>query len=434
MRLPRHLLACLALVLFATASTCAAERSEFTLANGLRVRLVPGRADKKVVVLLGVRAGFFDEPPGVPHLAHVTEHLAVFDLKPGSDETKAVGKWYAAGQANAETLADFMYFDLLITPEELPRALSVQAARLAGAQFADATLKREIPRTLQEVEALERSPTGGTGKFAWCPFVQAALHAQTNVPLKAKTRTITVDKVRAFHGRTFRPDRAILYVIGEFEPAAARKVIEAAFTPIVTPAQPPSPRPLPKAGTQTVTWDVTTTHLLLAWTVPPASHADHAALTLASFTLMNCLFRDREIAALAQVPLVDNDVEGLFLVNLQAKPGADLNTLQAKIEDRVARLSKADGFGDAELHLARAEFVRAMKPMNLDGVSLPARVPKAVAMANLEIRKMGWELVWGDLTAYVKRVEALDAGAVRAAVARHLGPKNAVVVRLMPAK
>ena len=434
MQWPRLLMASLCLVLSGTSSAMPAERSEFTLANGLRVRFVPGRADKKVVVLLGVRAGFFDEPAGVPHLAHVTEHITVFDLKAESDEDKAVARWYAANQANAETLADFMYFDLLVPQDELAQALRVQAARLAGADFPEAILKREIPRTLLEVESLERSATGGTSKFAWAPFVQAALYGGVDVPLKAMTRDITVKQVRDFHQRTFRPDRAIVYVIGEFEPLAARKAVEAAFAPIAKPARDPAPRPQPKAGRQTVTWDVATTHLLLGWPVPRADHADHAALTVAAPSLMYRLLLDKDIAALVQTPLVDNDVEGLFLVNLQAKPGADLNTLQAKIVDQIAGLSNAESFTDAEFRQAKAGFAHMLKPMNLDGVPIPAHIPRAVAMANMEVRRMGWELGWGDLAAYAKRVEDLEATVVRAAVARHLKPAKAVVVRLQPPK
>ena len=98
--------------------------TDFTLPNGLRVRLVPVAGEKKVAVLLGVRAGFFDEPAGLPHLAHVTEHLVVFGAPPGSDEGKAAARWYEAGKANAETLPGFMYFDLYVEPTELDAALA----------------------------------------------------------------------------------------------------------------------------------------------------------------------------------------------------------------------------------------------------------------------------------------------------------------------
>src|SRR5690349_11206638 len=83
-----------------------------TLPNGMRVHLVPLGGEKEVAVVLAVRAGAFAEPPGRPHLAHVTEHMVVFGAPSETDEGKAVARWFAGGKANAETLADWMYFDL----------------------------------------------------------------------------------------------------------------------------------------------------------------------------------------------------------------------------------------------------------------------------------------------------------------------------------
>jgi predicted Zn-dependent peptidase len=432
MRLSSVLWICILTSLLAGSPSPAQNRSEFVLANGLRVRLVPGHTDKKVAVLLGVRAGFFDEPANVPHVAHVTEHLTVFDLAPGSEEAKGVERWYKAGQANAETLADFMYFDLEVGVEELPLALRVQAARLAGLAFSEATLAREIPRTLQEIEFLEGPNSGGTAKFAYAPFVQAVLHGQKTIPIKAKTREISLQMVRDFQKRTFRPDRAVLVVIGDFDSPATRKAVENVFGAIPKPNAPPAPRAEPKPGTLAVQWDVRTTHVLIAWKAPPASHPDHAALTLASFALMTRLYADKEIGALVKSPQVINDIEGFFVVNLQANPDANLDTVRAKLLDRVKGLSKQRGMGVFELSQLLKMVTQATRPPSLEGTPLPANVTKLMAMTNMELRLMGWELVWGDLAAYAKRLGTLDANAVRSAITRHLDPEKATIVILKP--
>jgi zinc protease len=407
---------------------------QFTLANGLRVRLVPAHDEPKVVVLLGVRAGFFDEPAGVPHVAHVTEHLVVFGARPGSEEQKAVARWYAAGQANAETLADFMYFDLHVPPEELDLALRVQAGRLAGAQLSRETLGQEIPRTLAEIDFLERSEVGGTGKFAFCPFVQAAFHGATDARLKARTRAMTREQVQTLYERTFRADRASLYIIGDLKPAEARKAVEAAFRAV--PKQSTTAleaRARPKSGTRTVRWDATTRHLVLGWPAPASSDPDHRALTLASFVLMQRLYMDTEIAPLAKMPFVSNEVEGFFLVNVQAKPSADIDALKDLLLKKVTRLASPEGLGDADLAQARLVFAQLTQPVNLDAVPLPPNVSKMMARANIELQKMMREAVWGDLPGYAKRVAALDAAGVRAALRRHLGAEGAVIVRIEPA-
>lgn len=37
-------------------------------------------------MLLRVRAGILEEPKGLPHLAHITEHLTVFDVALGNEK------------------------------------------------------------------------------------------------------------------------------------------------------------------------------------------------------------------------------------------------------------------------------------------------------------------------------------------------------------
>lgn len=205
--------------------------TEYTLANGLRVRLVPHSGEDQAIVLLGVRAGILEEPAGLPHLAHVTEHLTVFDVALGGE--KLAPEWLRKNKSNGETLPDLMYFDLDVAPGDVDEALRVQASRLEGAEFSRETLLREIPRTLSEMDFVERSEFPVAGKFALVPFVQAALHGRTDVPIRVQTHKITVDDVRRFHERTFRPDRAMVVVVGEFDLAAACKSIETHFGGLV---------------------------------------------------------------------------------------------------------------------------------------------------------------------------------------------------------
>ena len=273
--------------------------TEYKLDNGLRVRLAPGPGDKRAIVLLGVKAGIIEEPPGVPHIAHVTEHLTVFDVAAG--EEKLAREWFQQNNSNGETLANFMYFDLHVASQDVEQALRVQAARLGAVEFSRETLLREIPRTLSEVDFVERSPFPVAGKFALVPFVQAALHGRTEVPIRAQTHKITVDDVQAFHARTFRPDQAMVVMVGEFDPAAARKSIDAHFGPLENTATPPASRAAPQPDERVATWDVSTRHLMIAWPVPPAEHEDHPALTLASLAVMERLTTDAGTRALGDM-------------------------------------------------------------------------------------------------------------------------------------
>ena len=74
-------------------------------------------------------------------------------------------------------------------------ALRVQAGRLAGGDFTAELLAREVPRTLGEIDVVERNAFGGTAKFALAPFTQVALHNRPDAaPIRARTRALTLDQ------------------------------------------------------------------------------------------------------------------------------------------------------------------------------------------------------------------------------------------------
>ena len=419
----------ISLLLAAAAHARADEPTEYTLDNGLRVRLAPLVGDKQVMVLLFARAGFLEEPAGRPHLAHVTEHLTVFDLPPA--EAKAVQGWYKTGMANGETLADVMYFDLSVPPDEVDIALKVQAARLSAVEFKQATLEREIPRTLQEVEFVERSKFAAAGKFALAPFVQAAVHGKTDQPLRARTKKLNIEDVAAFHQRTFRPDRAAVVVVGEFDPAAVKKMIDAAFGKIDRPKAAPAARPALKSGDSTADWDVSTRHLFVAWPIPAATHADHPPLTLATLALMESLMFDgpfnKQGTAFPQL----NDTEGLFLLGVQAKSDADLDGVKTTVFDKVAALAKPAAWTKADVERLRKQLGRKlMFDTDLDKITLPPRVTKTMARAQMELQRMTKTLAWGDLDAYRKRLDEVTGEQIATAVDKHLTAKGAAVVRV----
>ena len=118
-----------------------------------------------------------------------------------------------------------MYFDLQVEAGDLEPALRVQAIRLAR-RFYQIRLKVRFPNTLG-AERVEMSEAFGTAKFAFSVFVQSAFHGQGDVPIKQRTRTITVNDVQRFHAATFRPERCICVLAARC--GSARKSIEDAF-------------------------------------------------------------------------------------------------------------------------------------------------------------------------------------------------------------
>ncbi len=61
-----------------------------------------------------------------------------------------------------------------------------------------------------------------------------------------------------------------------------------------------------------------------------------------------------------------------------------------------------------------------------------ARTSPPTVRWNVELQRMARGVVWGDLDAYTRRVEAPDGGEVRDAVARLLDPGRAILLCIEP--
>ncbi len=420
---------CLAgvLIVCGSARAPAENATSFTLANGLHVRLVPEHDPGNMSVLLAVRAGMLNERRGESHLAHVTEHATVFDLGDPS-LAQTVNDWFPQGRANAETLGEFMYFDLHGKRADLPTALAIDAARLGGMNYTAATLEREIPRALSEVDHLRQVP-GGMGKFALIPFTQAALFGQTRVPLYQRTKTIGVDDVRGFHDRCFGVESARLVVIGDFDVAQTRRDVENRFATSAKAKAPPPPRPAIAPGKRRVHWDVSARHWFIVWQLPALDEADYAALYLGGRLLQERLFNSPDRAA--SRPLVQTDFDRMLVVGCEASAANSFETLPKRILGEVDRLGQPGALDETTLRSFCDQLERFQKT-DLGSVPLPAGMTRTMGRTNIELQRLTVEMVAGDFDEFLAKLRTVSATAVQAAISKRLSADRACIVEVVP--
>ena len=279
-----------------------------------------------------------------------------------------------------------------------------------------------------------RSPrNSGRGNSPASAFVQAALHGQVDVPIKEKTRTISVEDVQRFHAVTFRPDQAVLCIVGNFDAVQTCKRIEKFFGMIRKPKDAfVSPQLRQDKKQLTAHWDASTRHLFLAWSTLPASSPEHAALSVAADLLTTHLSMDHDLSRWAKMPLATCDVEGMFLVSIQVKKGVDIEEVRDKLLNMVAQLSKVDGTSDDQSGTARQRITQGLHPGGLSRFFSGLRGSQLIDRTNEELQRISKVFAYGDLKAYSDRVEAVSGRGVREAVGHHLTPQKAVVVRVEP--
>lgn len=138
---------------------------QITLANGVRLRTLPGPSPATAVVAVHVRSGFRTEPEGLPGLAHLFEHM-LFERAAGSADDSflaALGK--VGGYAAAHTRHDYTEFFDIIPRGYLDHVLELEGNRfLAEPPGADAIYNQ---LKVINAEILEVTRSAAVGGFPW---------------------------------------------------------------------------------------------------------------------------------------------------------------------------------------------------------------------------------------------------------------------------
>lgn len=237
------------LLLCALLGGSAAAEDIYTLDNGLRVVLhrMPGTGT--VSGRLTFFAGSADEADESEYgMAHLLEHLLV---KSPSSNGKGPVKYQVedqGGDINAFTSKDITCYTIDLPAEaalQLPGWLVDQPA---NALFLPEELDEEKEIVAEEInQSLDRpnSLLSDTALAAFWgadhPFAHPILGTAKSV------RGVLPERLRAFHNRLYRPDNAVLIIVGDFEPAAMNHAIQEQAGAWKRPQQPLPARVIPPA-------------------------------------------------------------------------------------------------------------------------------------------------------------------------------------------
>ncbi|MFE0810014.1 M16 family metallopeptidase [Streptomyces sp. NPDC058848] len=210
----------------------------------LTVEEVPGRG--LVAVALTVRAGGDDDPPGRHGTAHLVEHL-MFPRGAGDDSGHVALVEEAGGMCNAETHRDHTVFHTVAPADALPGILALEARRLRRFAPAPATVRSENAVVAEEIRAAD------AGTRLW-DTVLAAVHpgARDAYGTVAELREVTAAQAAAFFRRHYRPERAVLTVVGDVDAGRTAELVAREFDgwappPDAAPDPAGHPAPVPSA-------------------------------------------------------------------------------------------------------------------------------------------------------------------------------------------
>ncbi len=228
---------------FARSPSC--ERVErYTLKNGLEVVLLPDRGLPHVALVSSVHAGARHDPPGYEGLAHYVEHLT-FREALGLGKVDELYKEAGATRVNAFTRLDTTDYVAQLPRAQLERGLWIEARRLAVGLdvLTPSQVAEEHQVVLREHELRFGSSLGLEMLTATFLQFYPAGHPyhELRTQTEASVGALTLEDARWFFARYYRPDRIRLTLVGDFDTASAKALIEKYFAAL-------APRPLPRAS------------------------------------------------------------------------------------------------------------------------------------------------------------------------------------------
>jgi zinc protease len=234
---PRAVLVLASLSLASLAVAAAAEGmhtshrvSQFKLANGLQVLVIPDHRAPVVTQMIWYKVGAADEPPGSSGIAHFLEHL----MFKGTDQirTGQFSKIIArnGGEDNAFTNHDVTAYFQRVAKDRLPLVMEMEADRMANLRLSEEDVATERKVILEERRTRVDNDPGSILQEQ----MMAALYSNHpyGIPIigwEHEIRALDRADALSFYERFYAPDNAILVVAGDVEPEEVRQLAEQTF-------------------------------------------------------------------------------------------------------------------------------------------------------------------------------------------------------------
>lgn len=193
------------------------EYCEHTLPGGLTLITHVDRTTPMVALNMLYRVGARNESPDRTGFAHLFEHLMFSGTRRFPDYDAEVNGM--GGESNAFTNNDFTNYYLTVPADGLELALQLELDRMTGLDVSQRAL--DVQRQVVTEEYKQRylnQPYGDVWMLlrGLCYKVHPYRWATIGADIR-HVQEATLDDVRAFHARHYRPDNAILAVCGNFD-------------------------------------------------------------------------------------------------------------------------------------------------------------------------------------------------------------------------
>jgi len=327
---------------------------QFTLPNGLRVVLSQDNVIPVVSIAVYYDVGSRNEKEGRTGFAHLFEHM----MFQGSENVpKAAHFQYifnAGGTMNGTTSTERTNYFETLPANYLPLAFWLESDRMRSLKVTQENLDNQR-NAVQEEKRL---------RYDNQPYVNAFLrmnelifsnqaNAHSTIGSMEDLDAATIEDVQEFFRIYYAPNNAVLTVVGDFDNAQARDLIEKYFGNIPPQQTPP---PVDVSESDHVAIKNETYHdplapapaFVLGWKIPARRTKDFYALSLAGSLLFDgdsSRLYQKFVKGDESVVSIEGGVDerrgpSAFYIFALPKPGEEVSNIQEKIFGEIKSLAK----------------------------------------------------------------------------------------------
>ncbi len=341
---------------------------KYTLPNGLEVILHEDHTIPVVSVNIWYKVGSKDEETGRTGFAHLFEHL-MFQGSKNHDSEYFAPLESVGASINGSTNTDRTNYFESLPSNGLERALWLEADRMGFLLPALTQEKLDNQREVVKNERRQRVDNVPYGmsyeKMLEAIYPPDHPYHHSVIGSMADLSAASLSDVQNFFRTYYAPNNASLVIVGDFDPAEAKALVEKYFGPI--PRGPEVKPPAPSVPTLdapkhvTMTDKVALARVQLSWPTVPAGHPDEPALDVLASVLggldkENRLYRalqfDKQLATRVSASHPTQQLAGTFDVDLTAAPGQELDEIVAIADREIERL-KSEGPTDSDVSKAQ---------------------------------------------------------------------------------
>ncbi|MCP6760942.1 MAG: insulinase family protein [Fischerella sp. CENA71] len=402
------------------------------LENGLIVLTKEVHSAPVVSVQVWYEVGSRNEQAGVNGIAHQLEHMM---FKGTKDRPVQFGRLFSAlgSDSNAFTSYDQTAYYGTAERDKLNALLMLEADRMQNSLIDAEKLASEKRVVISELQGYENSPEYRLNRAVLQKVFPEHPYGLPVGGTKADVEKFQVKQVQEYYRKFYRPDNAVLVIVGDFDTAKTLKVVKGLFGKIQKSQEPSVKSQVSSVKSQqgiVNTQKVSHSPIVLRepganallhaiYPLPNVNHPDIPALDVMDYILtegrnsrLDQALVESGMATDVTGSIVSLREAGWYELSVTATPGEDLKKIDAVMQKAIATLASQQ---------AKVEEVKRAK----------AQLEAAVVLNNRDITSQAMQLGNDQTTAgdyqytdrYLAAVRRVTATDVQRVANKYLKPK-----------